>query len=204
MRILITGFDAFGKDTYNPSFEAIKTLDDNILGAEIIKVQLETKFINAQDKLVELMDQFKPDYVILTGQAAGRDKISLEKVALNVMNSNICDNDNFKPVDQSITDNNEYALITSIDLLSLKSYLDKDKIPNHISYHAGTFVCNSSYYRVLDLIDKKYNNTKALFIHVPIIPEQAANYKDNTPTMTLVDISAAFTSIIAHIASNKL
>ncbi len=204
MKILITGFDAFNKDTYNPSYEAIKTLDDNIAGAQIIKVQLETKFIETQKQISELMKEYNPDYVILTGQAAGRDKISLEKIALNVMDSSINDNAKFKPSDQTIVEDSDYALVSSIDLKKLKSYLDLDNISSHVSYHAGTFVCNSTYYKVLNEIKNKYKNTKALFVHVPIIKEQASNYKENTPTMTLEEISTAFDRILTHIASNKL
>lgn len=204
MKVLITGFDAFGEDTYNPSFEAIKKLDSVIEGAEIIKVQLETKFKAAQKQVSKLMEEYKPDYVILTGQAAGRDKISLEKVALNVMNSSIYDNDNFRPKDETIIENGNYALVSNINLIALDTYLSNDNIKNHISYHAGTFVCNSTYYTVLNLIKDKYQDSKTVFVHVPIIDEQARNYKENTPTVTLSDITLAFNRIITHIVANKL
>lgn len=44
MKILITGFDPFGGESVNPACEAVKLLPDTIAGAEIIKLQVPTRF----------------------------------------------------------------------------------------------------------------------------------------------------------------
>ncbi len=199
MKVLITGFDAFNKDTYNPSFEAIKMLPDMINNYEIIKKQLNTKYIDAQSQLELLMSEHHPDFVILCGQAAGREKVSLENVALNVMNSTIFDNANYMPKDEVIIEGGPYAYTSSIDLIKLEKNLNDLNIPTYISYHAGTFVCNSTYYKLLNLINTTYSNTQGVFVHVPIIESQLINYKESTPTMSLEMIQEAFNAIISSL-----
>ncbi|NMR96466.1 pyroglutamyl-peptidase I, partial [Vibrio parahaemolyticus] len=44
MKVLVTGFDAFGGEKVNPAFEAVKRLEDNIAGAEVVKFEIPTVF----------------------------------------------------------------------------------------------------------------------------------------------------------------
>lgn len=196
MKILITGFDGFGKDDYNPTFEAIKQLADSINNHQIIKLQLPTKYIEAKMILEHALSMHQPDLILLTGQAAGRDKISLEKVALNVMHSKIDDNANYRPKDVEIIADEDFSLLTEIDVITLANELNNQEVPAEVSYHAGTFVCNSTYFSLLHLIKHNYKNSKGLFIHVPIIPSQAKNYRSDTPTIELSEITRSFETII--------
>lgn len=85
MKILITGFDPFGGETVNPAYEAVKLLPDTIAGAEIIKLEVPTRFHRAGAVLEDAMQRHKPDVVICVGQAGGRAAITPEKVAINLM-----------------------------------------------------------------------------------------------------------------------
>lgn len=120
MKILITGFDAFGKDDFNPSFEAIKGLPDTINGLEVIKLQLPTKYVEASEIIIDYLDKHKLDYVFLCGQAAGRKEITLEKFAVNIMDARISDNANYMPKDVTILDEGEAAYETSINLSEME------------------------------------------------------------------------------------
>ena len=52
-------------------------------------------------------------------------------------------------------------------------------IPAQVSLSAGTYVCNHVMYTALYEAEKNYPNMKAGFIHVPFLPEQLAERKDN-------------------------
>lgn len=80
MKILITGSDPFGGETVNPAYEAVKLLPDTIAGAEIIKLEVPTRFHRAGAVLEDAMQRHKPDAVICVGQAGGRAAITPEKV----------------------------------------------------------------------------------------------------------------------------
>lgn len=200
MKLLITGFDAFGKDDYNPSFEAIKALPDKIHDVEVIKLQLPTKYLEASSIIIDYLDNNTVDYVFLCGQAAGRKEITLEKFAVNVMDARIADNAEYIPKDITILDEGETAYETSIDLIAMEKFMNDKGTPTKISYHAGTFVCNSTYY---NLLHKSYHdgiNTKGLFIHVPIIPSQQSNYEKELPTMSLENITKALYTAVEYIS----
>lgn len=51
MKILVTGFTPFGGETINPSWEAVRALDDSIAGADIIKCEIPTEFEASIDAL---------------------------------------------------------------------------------------------------------------------------------------------------------
>ena len=72
MKILITGSDPFGGETVNPAYEAVKLLPDTIAGAEIIKLEVPTRFHRAGAVLEDAMQRHKPDAVICVGRAAAR------------------------------------------------------------------------------------------------------------------------------------
>lgn len=202
MRVLITGFDAFGKDDYNPTFEAIKLMDTANNNLELVKLELPTKFIAAKDQLLAHLDKNTYDAIILTGQAAGRSEVTLEKYTLNIMNSKIEDNDQYQPRDQVITTAGPDLYASGLDLSSMASYLSSNDIPSSISYHAGTFVCNSTYYSLLNYIKEHKLSSQGLFVHVPIIDQQVKNYKADTPFVSLEHIVKAFETIIKFLENN--
>lgn len=202
MKLLITGFDAFGKDDYNPSYEALKALPDTIKGISIKKIQLPTKYIDASRIIIDYLSENDVDYVFLCGQAAGRKEITLEKYALNIMNSTINDNAQYMPYDITIVNGGEIAYETSLNLEKMSKYMNKKDIETKISYHAGTFVCNSTYYSLLHTIETMNLDTKGLFIHVPIIESQQKNYDKELPTVTLKHITDALYASIEFISEN--
>ena len=75
MKILITGFDPFGGESVNPACEAVKLLPDTIAGAEIIKLQVPTRFALSGAVLEAAVNEHRPDAVICVGQAGGRKEL---------------------------------------------------------------------------------------------------------------------------------
>ncbi|MCD6107727.1 MAG: pyroglutamyl-peptidase I [Caldisericaceae bacterium] len=201
MKILVTGFEPFGKETINPALEAVKKLDNKINGAEVVKTKIPTVFGKAIEKLEKEIEKEKPDIVICVGQAGGRSKITVERVAINIDDATIKDNEGNKPVDNKIFKDGGNAYFSRLPIKTIVKEMTKNKIPASISNTAGTFVCNHLMYGLLYLIDKKYPNMWGGFIHVPFIPEQTLNKE--APSMSLDDIIKGLTLVIETTVKTK-
>ena len=195
MRILITGFDNFGGENVNPSNLAINRLPNKLKNIEIKKVTLPTVFKESSAILEENIYSFNPHIVICLGQAGGRDKITVERVAINIDDARIADNKNNSPIDEPIRKDGETAYFSTLPIKALVAELTKNNIPAAISNTAGTFVCNHIMYETLYLSKTKFNNISAGFIHIPYIREQVKN-KPDTPFMELEMIINALKIII--------
>lgn len=203
MKIMITGFDPFDKDLINPSFEAVKLLPDVIENAQIIKLQIPTSFNRSIEVLEKEIEKHSPDYVICVGQAGGRNDITVEKVAINLLEARIPDNDGYQPSDLPIKEDGETAYFSTLPIKGIVSHIKENGIPATISYTAGTFVCNSIMYNVLYLANKKYPNLKAGFIHVPFLPEQASKKSPVPSSMSLEMISKSLELCVEAIVLKK-
>lgn len=191
MKILITGFDPFNKETVNPAYLAVSKLRNTYDDIILTKLEIPTSFSHSFEILSqELNNDY--DAVIMVGQAGGRKEISLEKVAINYIDAKIADNDGLVISHQAINSNGKEAYFTTLPILKLLSDLEKESIPAKISYSAGTFVCNYLMYKVLEYFNT--TNTKVGFIHVPYIKEQIKD--DKTPYMDLDMITKALETII--------
>ena len=188
MKILITGFDPFGGENINPALEAVKKLPDTILNSEIIKLEIPTVFRKSLETIEENIIKHKPDVVISVGQAGGRFGGTPERVAINIDDARIKDNEGNQPIDISIFEDGEAAYFSNLPIKAMVKEMMDNGIPASVSNTAGTFVCNHVMYGVLYMIHKKYTGKKGGFIHVPYIPSQVVT-KPNTPAMSLDDIA---------------
>lgn len=202
MKILVTGFDPFGGESINPALEAVKKISNNIDGVEIIKIEVPTVFKKSIDTLDKAMEEHKPDVVLCVGQAGGRFDITPEKVAINLDDARIKDNEGNNPIDELIFKDGETAYFSSLPVKAIVKNIKENNIPSSVSYSAGTFVCNHIMYGLLYLIDKKYKNVKGGFIHVPFIPSQVLE-KKNMPSMALEDITKGLEFALKAIIENK-
>lgn len=203
MKILVTGFDPFGGEKLNPAYEAVKLLPDKIRGADVIKLEIPTVFTKSVSIVEESIKNRQPDVVLSIGQAGGRMNISIEKVAINLAEARIPDNDGEQPLDQKIRQDGENAYFATIPVKEIVNNIRMHGIPANISYTAGTYVCNSIMYNVLYLTQKKYPNISAGFIHVPFSTEQAAGKPDGTASMSIETISKAIEYAIEVIAESR-
>lgn len=202
MKILITGFEPFGGEKVNPSFEAVKKLQNKICDADIVKAQIPTVFHRSIEELEKLINAEQPDVVICVGQAGGRFDISIERVAINIDDARIADNDGNKPVDEPVFKDGENAYFASLPIKAIVEEIKKANIPASISNTAGTYVCNHIMYGLLYLIDKKYPKIRGGFIHVPFITEQIID-KSNVPYMEISKITEGLTLAIKGVVENK-
>ncbi len=187
MKILVTGFDPFGKDTINPSIEAVKLLPDIIQNLEIKKLEIPTMFGESARLVQEAIQKEQPDYILHIGQAGGRSEITPERVAINIDDASLSDNAGNQPIDQPITIDGESAYFSTLPIKAIVQYMRREGIEASISNTAGTFVCNHIMYQTLYFVNKRYPQIKAGFIHIPFIHEQVVA-RPNTPSMTLNEI----------------
>ena len=187
MKILVTGFDPFGEEKINPAAEVVKMLPEEIGGAEIIKLEIPTVFHKSVELIKEVLKKGEPDYVISIGQAGGRFGITPERVAINLDDARIPDNEGNQPIDARIRFDGENAYFSQLPIKAMVQAMQKAGIPASISHTAGTFVCNHVMYQVLHLTHTEFTKTKAGFIHIPFLPEQVID-RPGTPSMNLNDM----------------
>lgn len=198
MKILVTGFDPFGQDTMNPAIEAVKRLPDTISGAEIIKLEIPTVFNKSAEVTREAMAKHDVDYVLNIGQAGGRFDLTPERVAINLDDARIPDNEGNQPIDVEIKADGESAYFSQHPVKAMVTAIKKAGLPASVSNTAGTFVCNHIMYQSLYLTHKEFPKAKAGFMHVPFLPEQVLE-RPGMPAMSLEDITRGIVAAIEAI-----
>ena len=201
MKILLTGFDPFGGEKINPSYEAVKKVRAPE-GTELIRLEVPTVFGRSVEITTEKIRELRPDAVICVGQAGGRSAVTPERVAINLMDAGIADNAGRIPVDEAIVPGGENALFSTLPVKKITAAIQKAGIPARLSNTAGTFVCNQLLYGVLDFCREHSPETKACFIHLPYLPEQTEK-KPEMPSLPLDRMAAALEAAIACIAENR-
>lgn len=177
MKILITGFDAFNGEKINPASLILEKLADEIDGVKIEKLIIPTAFYKVADLIERKIVESRPDILISLGQAGGRSDITVERVAINIADASIADNDGKKPIDEKIRWDGENAYFSTLPIKAIVENLRAEEIPASVSNSAGTYVCNFVMYNDL-FFASKYKNFSAGFIHVPYLPAQAIDKKD--------------------------
>lgn len=185
-KLLITGFEPFGKDTINPSWEAVARLEDTIGGYKLTKLQVPVVFGTAAQRVLEAARELEPDAILCIGQAAGRSAVTPEVVAINLRDASMEDNAGNRPTDQPVAPQGPAAYFASIPVRKIVDAVKRAGIPCALSYSAGAYVCNDLFYALRHHYEG--TKTRAGFIHVPCLPEQA---EDGTPSMPLETIVRA-------------
>ena len=184
-KLLITGFEPFGGEKINPSWEAVKLLPDEVGDFAITKAEIPVVFGKAAETVLKIAEDRSPDAIICVGQAGGRTGITPEMVAVNLRFASIPDNEGNQPKDVPVIEKGENAYFSTLPVRKMSEAISDSGITSSVSYSAGTYVCNDLIYSVLH--HYKNTDTKACFIHVPFIPEQTAD----KPSMELENIAKA-------------
>ena len=190
-RLLITGFDPFGGETVNPSWEAVRRLPDQVGSWRLTKLQIPTVFDGAAQTVLESAEELAPDAILCIGQAGGRNAVTPEVVAINLREARIPDNAGCQPVNLPVVEGGPAAYFATVPVRGMEKAMLAAGYPAALSYSAGAFVCNDVLYTLLHRLDA--TDTRVGFIHVPFLPEQA---KENQPSMPLEDIIGALSAAI--------
>ena len=194
MRVLVTGFEPFGEYSENSSWAvAQRVASCGVEGAEVVAVQLPVSFARVGEVLRSAIELHTPDLVIMLGQSGTTDRVKLERVALNMMDSANGDNDGTKPDEEPIYKGEDNALFTSLPIKQLRSAIEAQGIAVKISNSAGLYVCNRIYYEALRMC--KERAMQAIFVHLPLCKEQTSHQTDNK-TIPLGDMCRVVKTII--------
>lgn len=195
MKVLITGFDPFGGETINPAWEAVKAIKDEIAGAQIFKMQIPTVVNKSIEKIHEKMAEIHPDIVISVGQAGGRFGVTPERVAINITDARIPDNEGNQPIDIPIFEDGDAAYFSNLPVKAMVQAIKDAGYPSVLSNTAGTYICNHVMYGILYYIKKEFPSARGGFIHVPYAASQVVD-KPGTPSMAIADIAASLEAAI--------
>jgi pyroglutamyl-peptidase len=184
-RVLLTGFEPFGGESINPSFDAVKRLGtEGMDGVVLETLQVPCVFDIVIDMLTVTMRRFKPGVVICVGQAGGSAAVGVERVAINLDDAHMPDNAGRQPVDIPIVADGPAAYFSTLPIKAIVAALHAVGIPAEVSQSAGTYVCNHLFYGLAHLIATEFSGVRGGFIHVPYLPEQAARQR-GAPSMSL-------------------
>ncbi|PLY46407.1 pyroglutamyl-peptidase I [Lelliottia sp. F153] len=188
--VLVTGFEPFGGETVNPSWEVVRQLEGSIIDScRVVTRQLPCVFGESLSVLNAAIDELEPAVVIAVGQAGGRVDVTVERVAINVDDARIADNRGQQPIDVAIVPDGPAAWFSSLPIKAMVAAMREKGIPASVSQTAGTFVCNHVMYGLLHKISGK-TAVKGGFIHIPYLPEQAAAHP-GAPSMAAHTVKAA-------------
>ena len=191
-KLLITGFDAFGGEQINPSWEAVLRLPDEIKEYKLTKICIPVVFGKAADVAIRAAEKLSADVVLCIGQAGGRDAITPELVGINLRYANAPDNSGRAPKDEPVIAGGENALFSALPVRRMAEKIKEADIPARVSYSAGAYVCNDLLYRLLSRFEG--SKTRVGFIHVPYMKEQ-----NKEPSMEIEDIIKGLTLAIEAI-----
>ena len=169
--ILLTGFEPFGGDSSNPSWTAV-LVGQEILraeGHEVEALELPCVFGESDGVLREAMVRLCPELVICVGLAGGRDRLSLERVAINVDDAGIPDNAGNQPIDEPVIPAGPAAYFSTLPVKSALRALQIAGIRAEVSQTAGTYVCNHVFYALMHQLSGAAvaAHARGGFIHVP-------------------------------------
>ncbi|MCK7624874.1 pyroglutamyl-peptidase I [Streptomyces sp. RS10V-4] len=201
-RVLLTGFEPFGGETANPSWEAVRTAVAAPLdGLALHAVQLPCVYGRSLSHLRAAIDEICPDVVVCVGQAGGRPDITVERVAVNVDDARIPDTAGAAPIDEPIVPGGPAAYFSTLPIKACVAAVRAAGLPASVSNTAGTFVCNHVFYGLAHLIATELPHLRGGFVHVPYAPEQVTDRAQ--PSLPVGATATALREIAATAARTR-
>ena len=188
-KLLITGFEPFGGECVNPSWEAVCCLSECINGYALTKLLIPVVFGVGAEKVIQKAREVCPDVILCIGQAGGRSAITPELVGINLRHGSIPDNHGYQPQDEPILTEGASAYFSTLPVRKIAEAIRLLGIPAQVSYSAGAYVCNDVLYTLL--AHYQGSGTRVGFIHVPYSTEQ-----NKEPALPLEQITKALIAAI--------
>jgi pyroglutamyl-peptidase len=192
-KILLTGFEPFGAATSNPSCEIVKQISHE----NIVTAILPVAYTQSAERLLALIAEHNPDVVICLGQAEGRKEITPERVAINLDDARLADNEGVLRNDVKILADGPDAYFSTLPVKEIVEAIKAAGVPAAVSLSAGAFLCNHVFY----VAQNKFAGTKIRsgFVHVPLMDEQAGEFP-GLPTMPLDQMIKAVRTMLETIS----
>jgi pyroglutamyl-peptidase len=186
MRLLLTGFEPFGDSSINPSQQIIERLEaEGLPGIELLTAILPVDRLRGPEKLLQRIEKFHPEAILCLGEASTRAVLSIERLAVNLLNFTIPDNQGVQVEDEPIIPGGPAAYFATLPVRKACEAVKAAQVPVEISLSAGSYLCNQVFYTLLNFLVHQGLDIPAGFIHLPKLPEQAAAQQAAGPSMSL-------------------
>ncbi|MBI5032373.1 MAG: pyroglutamyl-peptidase I [Chloroflexi bacterium] len=200
MKLLLTGFEPFDKSNINPSDQVVRAIaHEKMEGLELCPAILPVDRVRGPQMLIDAFKLTRPDAVLCLGEASRRMALSVERVAVNLLDFRIADNAGEKVMDEPIMPGAPAAYFATLPVRAMYESIRAAGVPCELSLSAGTFLCNQVMYTILHYVAQNRLTTPAGFIHLPRLPEQVAPTDALGPSMGLetmiVGIRAAIVTV---------
>jgi len=177
-KVLLTGFEPFLKESINPSQQLVLEFQ-----SKCDTLVLPVSYQRSWEVLRAHLQKNSYDFVLMLGQAGERKAIGLERVAINLQDTETSDEDGEQRLQARISESGPDAYMNTLPLRPWSQALQKMQLPVEISFSAGAFICNSIYYQAFEFKKAVNLKTEILFVHVPYLPEQVVEKKEGTPSV---------------------
>lgn len=189
---MITGFERFGGDEYNPSLAVAEKLNGAVYkDYEFVSASVPVSRKKCPIAIETALQKYNPEIILCTGLAGGRTAVSIERIAINSVDFPVPDEDGYLALNEKAADDGPAAYFATVPIRAMVQEIRKKGIPAYISNTAGTFNCNLVMYTALHIIAKNKMNSKAGFMHLPYEPSMIAAQKWNMPSMSFADMVEA-------------
>ncbi|HIY24825.1 MAG TPA: pyroglutamyl-peptidase I [Candidatus Brachybacterium merdigallinarum] len=169
--VLLSGFEPFGGEESNPSWEAVRAAAPRLCerGIEAVALELPVVFERAGQALLAAVREHRPSLVLATGLAAGRTAITPERVAINIRDARIPDSSGAQPVDEPVVPGGPVGLFSTLPIKVMVAAARDVGVPAAVSQTAGTYVCNDVFYALQHALDgdPELAGFRGGFVHVP-------------------------------------
>lgn len=202
MNILVTGFEPFGGSLLNPSELVVKGLAEiqPVADSQIFGIVLPVDGKRAAAELIDAIREYLPEAVVCFGQARGRSVVSIERIAINWLDYRIPDNQGSQIVDEPVVPGGPAAYFTTLPIRVMQQEVERAGVPVEICLSAGSFLCNQVMYSMLHFLAENAPEIRGGFIHLPILPEQAAERQAPHPSMALATSLRGVTAALNSLA----
>lgn len=201
-KVLLTGFQPFGGEAINPSWQAVSRLQDQTIdGWEIVAAEIPVVRYESMQLITALIEEHQPGIIINVGQAGGCEEMRVERIGVNIDDYGIPDNAGNQPIDEPIVPGGPAACFSTLPIKAMVAAMKEAGVPAVVSNSAGTYLCNHIAYSVPHILQKEQLNAIGGFIHIPFLPEQATKFKGRASMSldTLIKgLTAAIKAAIAH------
>jgi pyroglutamyl-peptidase len=186
-KILVAGFEAFGGDKVNPSELIVRAMEGRMISGQVPAarvIPVETR--NIRERFEQALLEDDPQAVIIISQFGHRTALSLERVAVNVLDFEFPDNVGVMRKGDVITRGGAEARISNLPFDKIVESWRNSGVPGYVSNSAGTFIGNQALYEVLGLTENAPLPVVVGLVHVPFLPAQAIIAgPESTPSMSL-------------------
>lgn len=198
--VLLTGFEPFDEQPVNASWAAVQAVASAWEGPDrLLTRQLPVSFRGARQALRTAVAEHAPDVVLCVGEAGGRSAVGIERVALNLIDARIPDNEGSAPVDVPVVAGAPTAFFSSLPVKACLLAVRGTGVPVEVSHSAGTYVCNATFYALMHLLDGR-PGVRGGFVHVPRTPEQVAD----GPSMATADAARALVALMRAAGADEV